>query len=71
MSDVRTDLMNDMPMNDTATNGIAMAFPSASALFPPLKKGGRGDLLLSPEQSRSPFIPFLQRGKKTFRSSAT
>ncbi len=37
------------------------------SLFPPLKKGGRGDLLFVSEQSKtkskSPLIPLFQRGR--------
>jgi hypothetical protein len=31
--------------------------------FPPLKKGGRGDLLFMRDKSKSPLIPLLQRGR--------
>lgn len=31
--------------------------------FPPLQKGGRGDLLFVNDKSKSPLVPLLQRGK--------
>jgi len=44
----------------------SMRFPP----FPPLKKGGRGDLLFMHDKNKSPLIPLLQRGK-TLSSGAT
>ncbi len=38
--------------------------------FPPLEKGGRGDLLFMHDKNKSPLIPLLQRGK-TLSSGAT
>ncbi len=43
---------------------------SAFLRFPPLKKGGRGDLLLlcvinSNVKSKSPSIPLFQRGRNS------
>ena len=50
-----------------AKHYIAASLLCESSLFPPLKKGGRGDLLFVPEQSEnqgtSPLIPLFQRGE--------
>jgi hypothetical protein len=56
-----------------AKHYAAAFFLCESSLFPPLKKGGRGDLLFVSEQSKtqskSPLIPLFQRGKVMARRS--
>ena len=53
--------------HNSAKHHIAASLLCESSLFPPLKKGGRGDLLFvsgqSETQSKSPLIPILQRGR--------
>ena len=56
-----------------AKHQIAASLLCESSLFPPLKKGGRGDLLFvsgqSENQGESPFPLLFQRGRASSRRS--
>jgi hypothetical protein len=60
--------MKNMSMKSSSTRRVSMkGVPttrvSEGPLFPPLKNGGRGDLLFMSEQSKSLLPPFFQRGR--------
>lgn len=62
--------MKRMPMNSMPMNRMPMTRVSEGPLFPPLKKGGRGDLLFMSQQIESPLPPLSQTARPWLQGGA-